>query len=74
MIGAQVAVVTKIWDKAEAADTRYLEGTPYAASATQFIDYFIKNGRQGLKADRLESCGAESAHRRQAKDPVTPPS
>jgi NAD(P)-dependent dehydrogenase (short-subunit alcohol dehydrogenase family) len=47
------AVVTKIWDKAEAADTRYLEGTPYAASATQFNDYFIKSGRKGLKADRL---------------------
>lgn len=47
------AVVTKIWDKAEAADTRYLEGTPYAASATQFIAYFIKNGRHGLKAETL---------------------
>ncbi len=47
------AVVTQIWDKAEAADTRYLAGTPYAASATQFIDYFIKSGRQGLKAEAL---------------------
>ncbi len=47
------AVVTNIWDKAEAADTRYLAGTPYAASAARFNDYFIKGGRQGLKADKL---------------------
>jgi NAD(P)-dependent dehydrogenase (short-subunit alcohol dehydrogenase family) len=47
------AVVTNIWDKAEAADTRYLTGTPYEASVTQFNDYFIKSGRQGLKAEKL---------------------
>ncbi|MEO8926499.1 MAG: SDR family oxidoreductase [Caulobacteraceae bacterium] len=47
------AVLTAIWDKAEAADTAYLAGTPYEATARQFNDYFIKNGRQGLKAERL---------------------
>jgi hypothetical protein len=47
------AVVTAIWDKAEAADTSYLEGTPYAASAKRFTDYFIDSGRKGLKAERL---------------------
>lgn len=47
------AVLTAIWDKAEAADTRYLKNTPYAASLRQFTDYFIKSGRQGLPAERL---------------------
>jgi hypothetical protein len=47
------AVRTPIWDKAEAADTSYLAGTPYEASATQFNAYFIKNGRHGLSAEHL---------------------
>ena len=47
------AVLTAIWDKAETADTRYIENTPYAVAARQFNDYFIKAGRQGLKAERL---------------------
>ena len=47
------AVVTPIWDKAEALDTGYLTGTPYEASAGQFTDYFVKSGRQGLKPERL---------------------
>ena len=47
------AVLTAIWDKAETADTHYIENTPYAASVRRFNDYFIKAGRQGLKAERL---------------------
>ncbi len=47
------AVVTAIWDKAEASDVGYLAGTPYEASARRFNDYFIKGGRQGLKPERL---------------------
>jgi len=47
------AVVTAIWDKAETADTRYLIGTPYEASAARFSDYFVKDGRKGLKSERL---------------------
>ncbi len=47
------AVLTAIWDKAQSADTRYIENTPYAAAARRFNDYFIKAGRQGLEAERL---------------------
>ena len=47
------AVHTSIWDKAEAADTRYLAGTPYAGSAAQFNAYVIRTGRQGLKPERV---------------------
>ena len=47
------AVVTAIWDKAEAGDLSYLAGTPYAEPARRFNDYFIKSGRQGLRPERL---------------------
>ena len=47
------AVVTPIWDKAEASDTAYLAGTAYEGPAKRFNDYFIKSGRQGLKPERL---------------------
>ena len=47
------AVVTAIWDKAEAGDLSYLAGTAYEGPAKRFNDYFIKSGRQGLKPERL---------------------
>ena len=47
------AVVTAIWDKAEAGDLSYLAGTAYEGPAKRFNDYFIKTGRQGLKPERL---------------------
>ena len=47
------AVVTPIWDKAEAGDLAYLAGTGYEAPAKRFNDYFITNGRKGLKPARL---------------------
>jgi hypothetical protein len=47
------AVQTAIWDKAEAADTGYLAGTPYAGSTAQFNAHVIRNGRHGLKPERL---------------------
>ena len=47
------AVVTAIWDKAEASDLGYLAGTAYEGPARRFNDYFIKSGRQGLKPERL---------------------
>ncbi|SDP02797.1 SDR family NAD(P)-dependent oxidoreductase [Afipia sp. GAS231] len=47
------AVVTAIWDKAEATDIGYLAGTVYAGPAKRVNDYFIKSGRQGLKPERL---------------------
>ena len=47
------AVVTAIWDKAEATDTAYLAGTAYEGPAKRVNDYFIKSGRQGLKPERV---------------------
>jgi short-subunit dehydrogenase len=47
------AVLTPIWDKAEAGDVGYLAGTPYEASAKRFNDYFITSGRKGLKPERV---------------------
>jgi short-subunit dehydrogenase len=47
------AVVTAIWDKAEATDISYLAGTVYEGPAKRVNDYFIKTGRQGLKPERL---------------------
>lgn len=47
------AVVTAIWDKAEATDIGYLAGTVYEGPAKRGNDYFIKSGRQGLKPERL---------------------
>jgi NAD(P)-dependent dehydrogenase (short-subunit alcohol dehydrogenase family) len=47
------AVVTPIWDKAEAGDLSYLAGTVYEGPAKQFNAYFIKTGRQGLKPEKL---------------------
>jgi hypothetical protein len=47
------AVRTAIWDKAEAADTGYLAGTPYAASAARFNAYAVRAGRHGLEPERV---------------------
>ena len=47
------AVVTPIWDKAEAGDLAYLAGTGYEGPAKRFNDYFITSGRKGLKPARL---------------------
>ena len=47
------AVVTPIWDKAEAGDLSYLAGTPYEASVKRFNDYFTTSGRKGLKPERV---------------------
>ena len=47
------AVVTPIWDKAEATDIGYLAGTAYEGPAKRFNDYFIASGRQGLKPEQV---------------------
>jgi NAD(P)-dependent dehydrogenase (short-subunit alcohol dehydrogenase family) len=47
------AVVTPIWDKAEAGDLAYLAGTAYEEPARRFYNYFITSGRQGLKPEKL---------------------
>ncbi len=42
------AVVTEIWDKAEAMPLDHLAGTIWERPAKAFRDYMISNGRQGL--------------------------
>jgi NAD(P)-dependent dehydrogenase (short-subunit alcohol dehydrogenase family) len=47
------AVVTAIWDKAEAEDFSAYAKTEYGASIDRFRNYFISEGRKGLAPERL---------------------
>ena len=47
------AVVTPIWDKAEAIDTTRYANTDYAAPLKRFYDWFFSTGRSGLPASRI---------------------
>ena len=47
------AVVTAIWDKAEAEDLSAYAKTEYRASIDRFRSYFIGEGRKGLRPERL---------------------
>lgn len=53
------AVVTPIWDKAEAIDTARYANTDYAAPLKRFYDWFFTTGRSGLPASRI---GELTAH------------
>jgi NAD(P)-dependent dehydrogenase (short-subunit alcohol dehydrogenase family) len=47
------AVVTAIWDKAEAEDISAYAETEYRASIDRFRSYFIGEGRKGFRPERL---------------------
>ena len=47
------AVVTPIWDKAEAVGLGPYAGTPYAGPMQRFSDYFLAQGRKGLPPERI---------------------
>ncbi len=47
------AVVTAIWDKAEATPRDHLAGTVWEAPARAFADYMLAGGRQGLTPQQL---------------------
>ena len=47
------AVVTPIWDKAEADDYSAFAGTEYGPLIDSFRDYMLQEGRKGLAAERI---------------------
>jgi len=47
------SVLTAIWDKAEAEDLSPYAKTGYRASIDRFRSYFIREGRKGLRPERL---------------------
>jgi len=47
------AVITPIWDKAEAIDTTRYANTDYAPAMKRFYDWFFTTGRSGLPASRI---------------------
>jgi len=47
------AVVTPIWDKAEAVGLGPYADTPYAGPMQRFSDYFLAQGRKGLPPERI---------------------
>ena len=47
------AIVTPIWDKAEATDDSAYADTDYGPVLKRFKAAFVKRGRQGLPAERL---------------------
>jgi NAD(P)-dependent dehydrogenase (short-subunit alcohol dehydrogenase family) len=59
LVGIDVAitgpgsVVTPTWDKAEAAPSDHLAGTIWEGPFRAFRDTMIKNGRKGLKPERI---------------------
>ena len=53
IIVAPGAVVTAIWDKAQATPLDHLAGTVWEAPARAFADYMIAGGRQGLTSQQL---------------------
>lgn len=53
IIIAPGAVVTAIWDKADAIDVSRYANTPYAAPLAKVKDYLIANGRKGLSEETL---------------------
>jgi hypothetical protein len=47
------AVVTPIWDKAEAADDSAYANTDYGPALKRFLAAFVKRGREGLPPERI---------------------
>lgn len=54
------AVVTPIWDKAEAVDMTRFAASPFAASLDAFRTYMLTIGRQGLPPERLGEAIADA--------------
>lgn len=54
------AVVTPIWDKAEAVDLSRFDGSPFAAPLALLRDEMLTAGRKGLPAERLGEAIAEA--------------
>lgn len=54
------AVVTPIWDKAEAVDMTRFSASPFAGPLATFRDYMLTQGRQGLPAERLGEAIADA--------------
>ena len=53
VIIAPGSVVTRTWDKAEAADVALYATTPYAVPLKKFTDYMVVEGRKGYKPERV---------------------
>jgi NAD(P)-dependent dehydrogenase (short-subunit alcohol dehydrogenase family) len=54
------AVVTSIWDKAEAVDMSRFAASPFAAPLAVLRDYMLTQGRRGLPAERLGEAIADA--------------
>ena len=74
IVVAPGAVVTAIWDKAEALDVSRYGNTPYAAALRRLQKEAVESGRKGLSEDTLGRavCGALTTARPRARYAVTP--
>jgi len=74
IVVAPGAVVTSIWDKAEAVDMTRFSASPFATPLATFRDYALANGRKGLPADRLGEVVADAltVKKPKARYTVTP--
>jgi NAD(P)-dependent dehydrogenase (short-subunit alcohol dehydrogenase family) len=74
IVVAPGAVHTPIWDKAEATDVSFLEGTPYAPAMNAARTMMLTTGRNGFPARRIGEAvlAALTAARPRTRYTVTP--